>query len=108
MILILGGAHMGKATWAAAKYGLRAEDFCDLRQGFVPHKRCYCHLEAIDELPPFPEDAIVIARELGSGIVPMDADLRQKRERHGAHLQILARQADRVVRIFCGLAEVLK
>lgn len=108
MILIIGGAHMGKLSWAVREYGLTDGDICDLRNGFVPDKRCYCHLEAIDTLPDFPADAVVIARELGSGVVPMDAALRQARERHGEHLQCLAEKADRVLRIFCGLAEVLK
>ena len=59
-------------------------------------------------MPPFPEDAVVIAREVGCGVVPMDGGERAWRERHGAALQALAKGADRVYRIFCGLGERLQ
>ncbi len=112
MVLILGGAWQGKLRWAVREYTLTENDLCDLAEGFVPGKRCYYHLEALtfsnQPIPSFPADAIVIAREAGSGVVPMKKEDRISRERHGAALQELSRQAERVVRIFCGLAEVLK
>lgn len=111
MVLIIGGAWQGKLTWAVKEYHLQDADICDLAEGFVPHRRCYTHLEALTrrgETAAFPPDAIVIAREVGSGVVPLDAGERLWRERHGAVLRALAGQAQRVVRIFCGLPEVLK
>ena len=48
------------------------------------------------------------AREIGSGVVPMDAGERAWRERHGRLLRRLAQQAGSVRRVFCGLTEVLK
>ena len=112
MILIVGGAWQGKLSWAVREYDLKENELCDLTDGFVPGKRCYYHLEALtfsaQPVPNFPDDAIVIAREAGSGVVPMKKEDRMNRERHGAALQELSRQAERVVRIFCGLAEVLK
>ena len=51
---------------------------------------------------------VVIAREIGSGVVPMDAGERAWRERHGRLLRRLAQQAGSVRRVFCGLTEVLK
>lgn len=116
MILIIGGAYQGKLTWAAAQYGLTSHDVWDLAQAdAVPGRRCYFHLEALTKRCREPErylhdfkDAVVIAREIGSGVVPVDAEERCWRERHGAFLKQLAAQADCVVRIFCGIAEVLK
>ena len=108
MILILGGAFAGKLTWAVREYGLRQTDLCDLRRGFVPGKRCYYHLEDAEPCPAFPRDAIVIGREIGCGVVPMDAALRLRRETYGRTLQALARQSERVFRIFCGIGEALK
>ncbi|MBQ1280822.1 MAG: bifunctional adenosylcobinamide kinase/adenosylcobinamide-phosphate guanylyltransferase [Oscillospiraceae bacterium] len=116
MELIIGGAYQGKLSWAVAHYGLREDEICDLAADMpIPGKRCYCHLEALTKrdpdcasyLPLF-RDAIVIAREIGSGVVPLDADARAWRERHGSLLRRLAADADRVTRIFCGLPEVLK
>ena len=111
MVLIIGGAWQGKLTWAKKEYHLTASDICDLAEGFVPGKRCYTHWEALTargERAELPADAIVIAREIGSGVVPADAAERAWRERHGQSLQALAQQAERVVRIFCGLPEELK
>lgn len=111
MTLVIGGAYQGKLTWAVAEFGLGAEELCDLSEGFVPGKRCYYHLEAATrrgETPAFPEDAVIIAREVGCGVVPMDASERAWRERHGELLQKLARESQRVYRVFCGMGERLK
>ena len=111
MVLIVGGAYQGKLSWAVKEYHLTDDDICDLATGFVPGKRCYFHLEELtrrNEPADFPPDAIVVAQEIGGGIVPLSGAERAWRERHGACLQELASQAERVVRIFCGLPEVLK
>ena len=61
----------------------------------------------IKHLPLF-ENAVVVCREVSGGIVPMDGEERAWRERHGTLMQDMARGADRVTRVFCGLAEGLK
>ena len=61
----------------------------------------------IKHLPLF-ENAVVVCREVSGGIVPMDGGERAWRERHGTLMQELARRADHVTRVFCGLTEVLK
>ena len=116
MELVIGGAFQGKLTWALAHYGLTMDDVCDLAaEDPVPGKSCYWHLEALSRreadveryLPLF-ENAVVIAREVGGGIVPMDGEERAWRERHGTLVQQLARRAKHVTRILCGLTEELK
>ena len=47
MDLIIGGAYQGKCTFAAEKYGLAAEDICDLAVSPPSSARCYVHLEAL-------------------------------------------------------------
>ena len=114
MKLIIGGAYQGKLTWAVEQFGLAPDMLCNLAQGFQPGKRCYYHLEALTRtggaVSPdrFPEDAIVISREVGSGVVPMDAETREWREAVGRMNAALAAQADTVTRIFCGLPLELK
>lgn len=87
MKLIIGGAYQGKLTWAVEQFGLAPDTLCDLAQGFPAGKRCYYHLEAFtraeESAAPelFPEDAVIISREVGSGVVPMDAAERAWRER---------------------------
>ena len=61
-----------------------------------------------DRLPLLLAAEAVISREIGSGVVPLDAGERAWRERHGRLLRQLAEQAGHVYRIFCGLTEVLK
>ena len=61
-----------------------------------------------DRYLPLFENAVVVCREVSGGIVPMDGEERAWRERHGTLMQDMARGADRVTRVFCGLAEVLK
>ena len=114
MKLIIGGAYQGKLTWAVERFGLTPDMLCDLARGFQPGKRCYYHLEAFTRAEKlaapelFPEDAVIISREVGSGVVPMDAAERAWRERHGALLQQLSRRSETVIRIFCGLPQQLK
>ena len=112
MDLIIGGAYQGKLTLAAREYGLTPGDICDLALGAL----CYIHLEELTRrqedtesyLPLLTAVEVVIAREIGSGVVPMDAGERAWRERHGRLLRRLAQQAGSVRRVFCGLTEVLK
>ena len=115
MDLIIGGAYQGKCTFAAEKYGLAAEDICDLSISAPVPARCYLHLEALtrrgeaaESLPLLLAAEVVVAREIGSGVVPIDAGERAWRERHGRLLRQLAEQAGHVYRIFCGLTEELK
>lgn len=51
---------------------------------------------------------VVIATEVGGGVVPVDAGERSAREAAGRLSCLLAQRAERVVRVFCGLPMVLK
>ena len=111
MILILGGAWQGKLTWAAS-HGMVGPVF-DLKDGWPEAPvRCCRHLEALtraaSDRGETAQQAFVISREIGSGVVPLDAAERRGREVHGAVLQGLAARAEHVSRIFCGLEERLK
>ena len=73
MDLIIGGAYQGKCTFAAEKYGLAAEDICDLAVSAPVPARCYVHLEALTRqeapeaaLPLLLAAEVVVAREIGS------------------------------------------
>ena len=116
MELVIGGAFQGKLAYALETYGLTESDVCDLAVcDPAPGYRCYRHLEALSRrepdaeryLPLF-ENAVVIARQVNGGIVPMDGEERAWRERYGLLLQKFARNAAHETRIFCGLSEELK
>ena len=121
MILIVGGAWQGKLTWAVKEFGFTPEELCDLASGAptpdapMPGRRCYYHLEELTRREEHPErylplwqDAVVISREIGCGIVPMKPEERAWRERHGTLLRCLAQRSEKVYRVFCGLTEEWK
>lgn len=52
--------------------------------------------------------AVVIATEVGGGVVPIDAGQRHDREQAGRLACLLAERAETVVRVCCGIPQVLK
>ncbi len=53
-------------------------------------------------------DMIIISDEIGNGIVPIDPFEREYREKTGRVLIELAKQADEVVRVVCGIGQKIK
>lgn len=51
---------------------------------------------------------IIIGNEIGCGIVPAEAFERDYRERYGRYLCELAKTAERVERIVCGIGQRIK
>lgn len=72
-----------------------------MMQGKNPEK------EIMDFLNRNP-DCIIISDEIGNGIVPMDVFEREYREQTGRILIALAKQADEVVRVICGIGQKIK
>ena len=58
-----------------------------------------------DELARSP---VVIATEVGGGVVPIDPEERARREAAGRLACLLAERADAVIRVFCGIPRALK
>ncbi len=125
MILIIGGAHMGKLEYAKSEYGVADESIFDLSGGLPSRpfpvlsglecftRRCAGNGMAAEETiallePLIGENTVVTACEIGCGIVPADPAERAYRELHGRVLGMLAARSEHVIRVFCGIAEVLK
>ena len=51
---------------------------------------------------------VVIATEVGAGVVPADPKERAQREAAGRLCCLLAQKADTVIRVFCGIPAILK
>ena len=92
MIFITGPLYSGKRTFAQTLPG-----------------RCICDVQNLeklaDELSAYD---IVLATEVGGGVVPMDPAERAGREAAGRLACLLAARADCVVQMFCGIPTVLK
>lgn len=54
------------------------------------------------------QDAVLIGMDFSCGVVPMDAQLRLWRDENGRLNNYLSGAADKVVRMFCGLPQMLK
>lgn len=121
MMLVVGGAHSGKRTFVREKLGFAADDFVDVAQlaeGGVPAAfagrvayraeelvRALDADRALERLIGF--DAVILSL-VGSGVVPMRAEDAQWRERAGRLGCALAARADVVVRMTCGIPQVIK
>lgn len=119
MVLIIGGAYQGKLSYAKTTYGIDTEEIFTCTAELSPDMsfRCIRHLEDYvlycvrngcePDLKPR-DDAILICRDISAGIVPVDAETRAWREAVGRYLNRLAVQCSSVIRLFCGLPQILK
>ena len=99
MIFITGPLYSGKRTFAQNFPGRRICDVQDLAAGAK-------NLETLaDELSAYD---VVLATEVGGGVVPMDPQERARREAAGRLACLLAARAACVVQMFCGIPTVLK
>ena len=126
MNLIIGGAFQGKLDYAKEKYGYTQENvyLCDENTPEIDFsKPCINHLEeftlacvrhGVDPVQYFKqhwEDArysCFICMDISSGVVPLSQELRMWRNENGKLCQYLSGESSSVVRIFCGLEQVLK
>lgn len=120
MILIIGGAYQGKLDFAKNAFGITDADVYSCDTGDIDFsKHCICKIEEFTGGHPDPigyfrahrelwQNSILICQDIFCGVVPMGADNRAWRQNTGRLLQYLAREADRVSRIFCGLEQRLK
>ena len=107
MILITGPLYSGKREYACALLGCGPEELAGRAVWDVQDRAADCaDLTALaDELARF---GVVIATEVGGGVVPVDPAQRAAREAAGRLSCLLAQRAQRVVRVLCGLPLVLK
>jgi adenosylcobinamide kinase/adenosylcobinamide-phosphate guanylyltransferase len=108
MIFVTGPMFSGKREYIKSALNLSDEELAKRAvwnvEELVSEKAVT--LEALaDELA---SKEIVIADEIGCGLVPLDASEREKRERAGRLACMLAERADTVIRVVCGCPQVLK
>lgn len=107
MIFVTGPLMAGKREYIRAALGLTPEEFA---------RRAVWDVQTLaadaPDLSALADDLarreIVIATEVGGGLVPVDAGERAAREAAGRLSCLLAERADTVVRVCCGLPQALK
>lgn len=107
MIFITGPLYSGKKEYACRLLGCSREELekhavWDVQE--LAAKSADLNVLA-DELA---QHEVVIATEVGGGVVPIDREERAAREAAGRLSVLLAQKAERVVRVFCGLPMELK
>lgn len=119
--LITGGSYQGKTKWAESNLNLSPEEICVCKDNSLPDfsKPClshyenyiaYCLKNSIEAETDFTSSAVrtVICDDIFCGVVPVDAFQRKLREQTGLALQkIAARNKARLIRIFCGRAQII-
>lgn len=126
MILIVGGAFQGKKEYAEKITGIPAEQMTDGAECSMEEIyscRCLYHFhewvrrqmpdlkdyeQAAGRIYEANPDLILIANELGYGVVPVNAFDRKYRETEGRILTCLAQKSKEVHRVMCGIGTVIK
>ena len=108
MILVVGGLGAGKREFVIRTLGYPAEKMSPAWEDGTP---VLYGLENLDPLPPL-EDLlrreVVVCREVGCGVIPLDREDRDRREAVGRLCCALAEHAEAVYRINCGIPMRLK
>lgn len=107
MIFVTGPLFAGKREWIRTALGLTQEEMVRRAVWDVEQQAAQASdLEALASELSMRE--IVIASEIGGGVVPVDPAERKAREAAGRLSCLLAQRADTVVRVYCGLPQILK
>ena len=105
MKLYIGGAYQGQEA-LARRENPGAEiipDFHLLLKDYAGDPRIF----AEDFYRGHP-DAVIVADEIGCGVVPVDKNDRAWREAAGRALCVLAQKAESVTRVVCGIGVRIK
>lgn len=107
MIFVTGPLFSGKQSYICAALGLSPEEFS--RRAVRDAETLAMDAPDLTALADrLARKDIVIASETGGGVVPTDPRERAFREAAGRLSCLLAERADTVVRVCCGLPQVLK
>ena len=124
MILIIGGAYQGKLDYAIENYPGKTIYQCDPENPEIDitaeiinsfHLTVLAQTRAgTDMLGYFqkklPElkGKILICDDISCGIVPIEQETRMWRENAGRVMTLLSKNADEVIRVFCGIGSKIK
>lgn len=122
MELVIGGKNQGKLEYVLKEYSVEERDVFfaetdDLKEmeskkvlyGFHILVRRWLkeEISGLSQVEKLNFD-FIISDEIGNGIVPIDKFEREWREETGRCCCVLAKNADRVVRVFSGIPVVIK
>jgi len=106
MIFVTGPLYAGKGEYIRAALGLSEAELAARAVRDVQELAYGADLPALADA--LAKKEIVIATEIGGGLIPLEREAREKREAAGRLACLLAERADIVVRVCCGLPQILK
>ena len=107
MIFVTGPLFSGKKSYIKQRMGW--DDATLARRAVWDVQDLAAHCQDLESLAAeLAQKDVVMAVEVGGGVVPIDPVERQWREETGRLCCLLAQRAQRVERIFCGIAMTLK
>ncbi len=108
MKLYIGGAYQGQEALASLENpgALIIADFHEeVRRALASGRDArQFAAETVRDHP----DAVIVADEVGCGVVPIEAEQRAYREAVGRALCVIAQAADSVTRVVCGIGVRIK
>lgn len=125
-VLIVGGSYQGKKDFASRQFGLNDCDFYECGNTHIHGPENYTavnklHLwvkaaletgekqeQILEKCVKLFSGKVICCDDISCGIVPLDPVQREWREVTGRCLCALARRAELVLRIHCGLPQILK
>lgn len=111
MIFVTGGYQAGKRQFVIDSLGYSKSDFTSKLSN---NKTVIYNLQDIEvtdinqALQLLENKEVIICNELGCGIVPIDKDVRQKRDFIGKLCIEIAKKADEVYRVYTGIGVKIK
>ena len=115
MILIVGGFAAGKYTYVVNELGY---DDLQIARSEINDKPVLINLQNLVKSGTYDIDdslieklctkKVITCTEVGSGVVPLDREERDYREAVGRLCIELAKRADKVIRIYCGIPALIK
>lgn len=127
MVLVIGGKNQGKLAYVRSNWEISPDQVISgenltaekLSQAVVINHLHLWVRQGLEQQPALTEDAllelltkdpqkIILCDEVGCGVVPMEQSERAYREKVGRLCCRLAKQADTVIRVCCGIGTVIK
>lgn len=108
MILVVGGLGSGKRRFVQEQFGYLPEEFSCRLERTCPVLYDLQDLQPLPDAAALEQRAVVICNEIGCGVVPVSPEERTRREAVGRLCCQLARRAEAVYRVNCGLGMRLK
>lgn len=114
MVLVVGGMAAGKLEYVMTRYGYSRQQVAN---GVLDDRPVLYNLQdmvcgdidgCFTLLPQLAKKEIIICNEVGNGVIPVSGEDRHWREATGRLCIELARRADTVVRVVCGIPTVIK